>query len=193
MGCEGEVEWASPSCYLGTLPYTPTGYLKRCRERGIIQSKRPARLSHGKDGCRDFRGCQMVKTLQDYAYHAQLHMPYEQALARVKSALKAEGFGVMTEVDVRATIKEKLGVDSPNYAILGACNPPLAHKALTAEPEIGLLLPCNVIVYERDGVINVSIIDPVSMMEMVQNPELEPVAQAAKERLQRVAASLRAG
>ncbi len=135
----------------------------------------------------------MVKTLHDYAFHVQLHMPYEQALARVKSALKAEGFGVMTEVDVRATIKEKLGIDSPNYAILGACNPPLAHKALAADPEIGLLLPCNVIVYEQDGQINVSLTDPVSMMGMVQNPVLEPVAQAARERLERVAESLRAG
>ncbi len=114
---------------------------------------------------------------------ANLNMPYETAIDQVTLALKAEGFGVLTEIDVKATLKQKLDVDFKRYAILGACNPPLAHQALLAEPDIGLLLPCNVIVYELDGGSVVSIVDPLSMLGMVNNPALDPVAEEARARL----------
>jgi uncharacterized protein (DUF302 family) len=113
-------------------------------------------------------------------------------VALAKEALGAEGFGVLTEIDVRTTLKKKLDVDFRNYVILGACNPPLAHQALVAEPDIGLLLPCNVVVYEDDGDSVVLILDPLSMLNVVENPALEPVAEEAGARLKRVAAALRA-
>jgi uncharacterized protein (DUF302 family) len=119
-------------------------------------------------------------------------MPYEAAIERVTSALKEQGFGVLTEIDVKATMKKKLDVDFKKYMILGACNPPLAHRALTAEPEIGLLLPCNVIVFEdeQQGGSIVSLVDPLAMMGFVDNPALAPVAQDARTRLEKVAAAL---
>ena len=118
---------------------------------------------------------------------------YATALTRVTEALKAEGFGVLTEIDVKETMKKKLGVDFTPYKILGACNPPLAHRALTIAPEVGLLLPCNVIVRQiEDGVSEVSLIDPLGMMAMIHNPELEAVAKEARAKLERVAASLKA-
>ena len=121
-----------------------------------------------------------------------LGVSFEQALERVTAALKQEGFGVLTEIDVKATLKKKLDVDFYDYVILGACNPPLAHQALAAEPDIGLLLPCNVVVYgDEDGSV-VLIFDPLSMLDVVQNPALEPVAEEAGARLKRVAAALRA-
>ena len=104
--------------------------------------------------------------------------------------LKQEGFGVLTEIDVKATLKKKLDVDFRKYVILGACNPPLAHQALTAELEIGLLLPCNVIVYEVNGGSVVSIVDPISMLDVVANPDIQPVADEARTRLGRVAKAL---
>ncbi len=119
-----------------------------------------------------------------------LNMPYEMAIEQVTLALKAEGFGVLTEIDVKATLKQKLDVEFMRYVILGACNPPLAHRALLAEPEIGLLLPCNVIVYEREKGSVVSLVDPLSMLGMVENPDLEPVAEEARARLSRVHAAL---
>jgi uncharacterized protein (DUF302 family) len=115
---------------------------------------------------------------------------YEQALEKVIQALKAEGFGVLTTIDVQKTMKEKLNADFRKYVILGVCNPPLAHQALTARPEIGLLLPCNVIVYEEGDQTIVSIIDPLSMMNFLHDPNLDGVAQEAYRRLQRVAATL---
>jgi uncharacterized protein (DUF302 family) len=115
-------------------------------------------------------------------------------IAKVTEALKAEGFGVLTEIDVRATMKKKLDVDFRPYVILGACNPQLAHRALTAAPEIGLLLPCNVTVAEIDAdTVEVSLVDPIGMMSFVQRPELEPIAAEARERLARVADALAAG
>jgi uncharacterized protein (DUF302 family) len=117
-------------------------------------------------------------------------MSYEQAVERTTAALKEQGFGVLTEIDVKATLKEKLDVDFRKYVILGACNPPLAHQALGTELEIGLLLPCNVIVYEENGGSVVSIVDPLSMLGVVGNPELEPVADEAWTRLQRVIEAL---
>jgi uncharacterized protein (DUF302 family) len=122
----------------------------------------------------------------DYAFRTRLDLPYEQAVEKVTAALKEEGFGVLTEIDVKATLKKKLNADFRKYLILGACNPPLAHQALNTELEIGLLLPCNVIVYEEDGGSVVSIVDPLSMLGVVENPDLDFVAQEARIRLQRV-------
>jgi uncharacterized protein (DUF302 family) len=132
----------------------------------------------------------MTKNVTDYAFRTRLDLPYEQAVERVIAVLKDEGFGVLTEIDVRATLKNKLNVDFRKYVILGACNPPLAHQALQADLEIGLLLPCNVIVYEDgDGSI-ASIVDPISMLGVVEGPELDPMADEARTRLQRVVAAL---
>jgi len=123
----------------------------------------------------------------------RLHTDFETALARVTEALRAEGFGVLTEIDVKATMKQKMDVDFRPYRILGACNPPLAHRALTLAPEIGLLLPCNVTVQQADdGAIDVGLVDPLGMMAFVGSPALEPVAREAREKLARVAASLMA-
>ena len=132
----------------------------------------------------------MTKTVTDYAYRTKLNLPYEQAVEKITAALKEEGFGVLTEIDVKATLKKKLEADFRNYVILGACNPPLAHQALNTELEIGLLLPCNVIVYEENGGSVVSIVDPISMLGVVENPELSPVADEARTRLQRVIEAL---
>ncbi len=122
----------------------------------------------------------------------QIKSDFDSALARVTEALKAEGFGVLTEIDVKETMKKKLNVDFRPYKILGACNPPLAHRALTAAPEVGLLLPCNVTVSQvGDGVVEVGLVDPLAMLGVVRNPALEPVAQEARARLDRVAASLK--
>jgi uncharacterized protein (DUF302 family) len=122
----------------------------------------------------------------------RLNTDYETALSVVTEALKAEGFGVLTEIDVQATLKKKLDVDFRPYKILGACNPPLAYRALQAAPEVGLLLPCNVTVqYVADGVTEVSLVDPMAMMGVVPHPDLVSVANDAAERLDRVAAALR--
>jgi uncharacterized protein (DUF302 family) len=135
----------------------------------------------------------MSETIKDYAYRVRVDVPYEEAVKKATSALKEEGFGVLTEIDVKDTIKKKLGADFRRYVILGACNPPLAHRALTVELELGLMLPCNVIVYEdeEEGGSVISIVDPISMLGVVQNPELEPVADEARSRLARVAEALR--
>jgi uncharacterized protein (DUF302 family) len=126
-----------------------------------------------------------------YGFGAELELPYDQAVERVRAALKVEGFGVLTTIDVQATLKEKLGVEFERYVILGACNPPLAHRALTAEHEIGLLLPCNVIVHEHGPNTVVSIIDPLQMLGFVgDNPALQAVANEVNEKLLRVAESL---
>ena len=120
-----------------------------------------------------------------------LSVNYETALSQTIDALKVEGFGVLTEIDVKETMKKKLGVDLAPYKILGACNPPLAHRALTAAPEVGLLLPCNVTVRQlEDGRIEVAMIDPLMMMGVISNPALKPVADEARARLDRVAQAL---
>jgi uncharacterized protein (DUF302 family) len=112
---------------------------------------------------------------------------YDTALTRITTALKAEGFGVLTEIDVKATMKKKLDVDFRNYKILGACNPKLAHQALSGELMLGLVLPCNVTVFEEDdGTINVSAIKASEMFKVVGNPNVEPVAKQVDEALQRV-------
>jgi uncharacterized protein (DUF302 family) len=122
-----------------------------------------------------------------------VNAPYTEAVERVTAALKQEGFGVLTEIDVKATLKQKLDADFRDYVILGACNPPLAHQALTAQLDIGLLLPCNVIVYATESGSEVAILDPITMMDVVNNPDLKPVATEARARLQRVVQTLQAG
>lgn len=121
----------------------------------------------------------------------RLHTDFASALARVIEALRVEGFGVLTEIDVQETLKTKLGVDFRPYKILGACNPPLAYRALSAAPEVGLLLPCNVVVAQvENGVIEVSLVDPLAMLGVIAYADLKPVAADAAARLDRVAASL---
>jgi uncharacterized protein (DUF302 family) len=115
---------------------------------------------------------------------------YPEAIEKVTEELKKEGFGVLTTIDVRETLKKKLGVEVEEYVILGACNPPFAHKALQAEPEIGLLLPCNVIVYRNGGITHVSAFDPISMGALVKNPAIDPVAGEVRARLERVIAAV---
>ncbi len=127
---------------------------------------------------------------KSYGLTAKLPVSYDEAVDKVTAALKSEGFGILTEIDVKSTLKKKLDADFRHYVILGACNPPLAHRALHTELEIGLLLPCNVIVYEEDGGSVVSILDPISMLGVVENPELDPVAREAQTRLQRVIEAL---
>lgn len=120
-----------------------------------------------------------------------LKVSYETALTQTIEALKVEGFGVLTEIDVKETFKKKLGVEYPPYKILGACNPLLAHRSLTAAPEMGLLLPCNVTVRQlEDGTIEVAMIDPLMMMGVISNPALKPIADEARARLERAALSL---
>lgn len=119
------------------------------------------------------------------------NIEFADAVERVKSALATEGFGVLTEIDVQATLKKKLDVSTRPYLILGACNPPLAHQALQADPVIGVLLPCNVVVAADDeGGVVVSAIDPVAMFEVTGRPDIEPLAQDVRGRLERVLASL---
>ena len=125
-----------------------------------------------------------------YGFAVRLNIPYEEAVRRVTAALKDEGFGILTEIDVQATLKQKLDADFRRYVILGACNPSLAHRALLADLDVGLLLPCNVIVYEEDGGSVISVIDPLAMLGVLENPSLKPVADAAQEKLRRVVHSL---
>lgn len=132
----------------------------------------------------------MSEATVDYGIRVELPVSYEAAIEQVTAALKTEGFGVLTQIDVQSTLKQKIGVDFRRYMILGACNPRLAYQALSAELEIGLMLPCNVIVYETDTGSVVSIVDPQAMLGVGLSPALGDVAAQARERLERVAAAL---
>ena len=122
----------------------------------------------------------------NYGFSKTLDMPFEQAIEKVTSELKREGFGVLTSIDVKETLKQKINVDFKKYTILGACNPPIAHKALQEEEELGLLLPCNVIVFEKGNKTNVSFFDPMVMTWVIDNDNMKPIASEVKEKLQKV-------
>ena len=127
-----------------------------------------------------------------YGFSVDLNSGLEEAQQRTVEALKAEGFGVLTEIDVQAVMKAKLDLERPAYRILGACSPPLARQALEADPEIGLLLPCNVVVREREGGgVRVSFMDPEAVLGLVERPEVVELAREVKSRLQRVSEALR--
>jgi uncharacterized protein (DUF302 family) len=121
--------------------------------------------------------------VSNYTLSETTQLPFDEAVERVRAELAKEGFGVLCEIDVQATLKEKLGVDREPYLILGACNPPLAHRALEAEPAVGVLLPCNVVVYQREGESHISAVDPEKMLSIVDNEQLVGVAAEVKERL----------
>jgi uncharacterized protein (DUF302 family) len=126
-----------------------------------------------------------------YGFGKTVALGFDEAVQRVTQELAKEGFGILTEIDVQATLKKKLGHDMPPYRILGACNPPFAHQALTAEPQIGLLLPCNVVVrQDAGGKVNVEFMDPEAVLQLVGRPEVEPIAAEVKGRLMRVLAAL---
>ncbi len=126
-----------------------------------------------------------------YYFSKTINLPFDEAITRVTEELKKEGFGVLTEIDVKATLKKKLDVDFRNYRILGACNPPFAHQALLAEDKIGTMLPCNVIVQElAPGTVEVAAIDPVASMSAVENPGLAEIGMQVRAKLQKVVESL---
>jgi len=121
-----------------------------------------------------------------YGFSKTTDYTFEQAIEKVTEELKKEGFGVLTSIDVKDTLKKKIDIDFKKYTILGACNPKLAHSALQVEEELGLLLPCNVIVYEKNDKTVVSIFDPRVMTLVIENPEMKPVAEEVKNKLQKV-------
>ena len=126
----------------------------------------------------------------EYGYVLPVDLPFEEAVARLEAGLKNEGFGVLCKIDIQAKLKEKLGVEFPPYVILGACNPPLAYQALQAEIGLGLLLPCNGVVYERDGRVFVGAVDAARMLSIVGNPAMEPMARDVNEKLRRAVDSV---
>jgi uncharacterized protein (DUF302 family) len=134
-----------------------------------------------------------MPTLSPFTFGTRIPAPVSEARPRVEAALKAEGFGVLTEIDVQATMRAKLGVELAPYVILGACNPPLAHRALEADPAVGALLPCNVVLRaDGDGTI-IEAMDPLAVLGIVDHPAIRPVAAEARERLQRAIAALETG
>ena len=129
-------------------------------------------------------------TTAKYVFGKTVGLGFDEAISRVTEALSKEGFGVLTEIDVAATLKKKLGLDMPPYRILGACNPQFAHKAIEFEPQIGALLPCNVVVREEKGKTRIDIMDPHSVLQLVERPEIEAIATEVRKRLERVLAAL---
>ena len=121
----------------------------------------------------------------DYGYLVRVGVPFENAVSRLEASLKTEGFGVLCNIDMQAKLREKLGVDFPRYVILGACNPPLAYQALQQEINLGLLLPCNAVVYERDGVVFAGAVDAAKMLSVVGNAAMQPLAEGVNQRLRR--------
>ena len=122
----------------------------------------------------------------NYGFRKEIDLPFDKAVEVVTEELKKKGFGILTRIDVKEKFKEKLGIDFKNYVILGACNPPLAHKAILAEEDIGLLLPCNVLVYEHDGKTVLSIIKPATAMGMIENEALKQIAVEVEAKLKEV-------
>jgi len=132
-----------------------------------------------------------TETTTRYGIGKSVSLPYEQAVERTRAALQEEGFGVLTEIDVKATLKKKLDVDFKKYVILGACNPPLAWQGFQAEPDIGLLLPCNVIVYEEGASRSrVAVLDPLVQLGITGRKDIEPLANEARQRLERALSAL---
>jgi uncharacterized protein (DUF302 family) len=123
---------------------------------------------------------------QEYGYVARVDLPFEDAVARMEAGLKNEGFGVLCKIDIQAKLKEKLGVEFPRYVILGACNPPLAYQALQEEINLGLLLPCNAVVYEHNGQVYVGVVDAEKMLSVVGNPGMEQMARDVNRKLRSV-------
>jgi uncharacterized protein (DUF302 family) len=132
----------------------------------------------------------MQRAAVKYGYSKTVNLSFGQALDRTKKALHEQGFGVQAEIDISGALREKLGVEVPSQVILGTCNPQLAYKALQAEPEISLLLPCNVVVRQKGAQVEVAVIDAEKLMEFVGNPELKPLAAEAKRRLRAVLESM---
>jgi uncharacterized protein (DUF302 family) len=126
----------------------------------------------------------------EYGFSRTVDLTYEAAIQRVTEELKKEGFGVLTTIDVKETLKQKLNVDFTKYVILGACNPPFAHKSLQVEEQIGLLLPCNVIVYEKEGKTVVAAFDPMLMVPIIGKEEMKPIAAEVKRKLEAVIGSI---
>jgi len=144
----------------------------------------------GAASARDAVGPDGVVPAPEYAIGATLEAPFDEVVATVRARLKDEGFGVLCEIDVQATLRAKLGVERGRYLIIGACNPPLAHKAIQAEPDLGVFLPCNVIVYEDGPAVLVRAVDPRSMLGAIENPVLDAVAGEVALRFTRVVESL---
>ena len=151
--------------------------------------RRPERTSLRQPGLMP-DGMNAVEAPASFGIRRVLDQGYEDALARVPEALRSEGFGILTEIDVQATLKAKLGVDRPPHVILGACNPPLAHRALEADPSVGALLPCNVVLREDGGDTIVEVMDPAAALGSVDTAGVRPVAEEARLRLERMIEAL---
>ena len=131
-----------------------------------------------------------TSTSPGYALAGTTSLPFAEAVALVRTRLADEGFGIVAEIDVASTLREKLGVDREPYLILGACNPTAAHRALEVEPDLGTLLPCNVVVSQVDGETHVTAVDPAAMLGLVGNPELDPIGVEIRERIERAVSSV---
>lgn len=130
---------------------------------------------------------------KNYVIAGETDLPFGQAVEKARALLQEAGYGILSEIDVKAKLEEKLGVEREPYVILGACNPPLARRGLDAEPDLGALLPCNVVVYEREGRVRVAAVEPGTMLSVVGNEELGPIAQGVREDLTRVVDELARG